>query len=226
MPSQEGLALFDAALACGEPVLAPMRLDHTTLTGDTLPLLRALVRTPRPTPPSGEDTTFRQRLARATGTERNRLLTDLIRKHAADVLGHNEAVDASRGFMDLGFDSLMAVELRNRLGTVMGLRLPATTLFDHPSPLALAEHLSTESVGQSDGPGANSDLFTELGAVETMVTALPSRDPVRTAVRDRMRALLASWDEQDQEREADKTDLDSAGLDEMLAIIDDELENS
>ncbi|MEH1102387.1 type I polyketide synthase, partial [Micromonospora sp. CPCC 205561] len=87
---------------------------------------------------------LRQHLLTLPRAEQDRYLTDLVRTHTAAVLGHSgtELVKANRAFKELGFDSLTAVELRNRLGTATGLTLPTTLVFDYPNPAALADHLS------------------------------------------------------------------------------------
>ncbi|GII95401.1 hypothetical protein Ssi02_56320 [Sinosporangium siamense] len=135
MPTDEGLELFDAALAADAPLLVPALLNPARgPVGASLPApLRGLVRTParRAAAPAG--------IADLTESE----VLDLVRAQVAEVLGHADGtrVETSAAFKDLGFDSLLAVRLRNRLNQVTGLRLPATVVFDHPTPEALAVHL-------------------------------------------------------------------------------------
>ncbi|MFC7535637.1 SDR family NAD(P)-dependent oxidoreductase, partial [Actinoplanes sp. GCM10030250] len=124
----EGLALFDAALAAGRPALMPCRLDLRAvrrLGSDASPLLRALVPAPAAVPGGDRD------------------LRELVLEITARVLGVADpgAVDADAPFKDLGFDSLTSVELRNRLNAELGVRLPATMVFDHPTPARVAGFL-------------------------------------------------------------------------------------
>ncbi|MFD8387534.1 SDR family NAD(P)-dependent oxidoreductase, partial [Streptomyces sp. NPDC059679] len=155
---EEGMALFDAALSCDEPVVAPVRLDLAAFRAqpEVPSLLRGLVRTTRraaaaaAVPASGAAAALTRQLAGVAESERAPVLVDIIRGQAAAVLGHAsaEAVEARKEFRELGFDSLTAIELRNRLNTATGLRLPSTLVFDYPTPIVLAEHLLSELVGQ------------------------------------------------------------------------------
>ncbi|MET9002760.1 SDR family NAD(P)-dependent oxidoreductase [Amycolatopsis sp. NPDC004169] len=146
----EGLALFDAAIARGETLAVPARLDLSAAAGPVPPLLRGLVRGTRraaTAAPDGGD--LAARLGPLPAAERDRRLLELVRDHVAAVLGHDTAaeIEPGRSFAELGFDSLTAVELRNRLGTATGLRLPATLVFDHPAPAALVAFLRTGLFG-------------------------------------------------------------------------------
>ncbi|MEZ3183261.1 KR domain-containing protein, partial [Streptomyces pimonensis] len=153
----EGLALFDAAGSTGRAVLAPVPLDLPALhqqarSHPVAPVLRGLVRgTARRTVERAAvaGTELARSLAELTEAERERVLLDLVLGHVAVVLGHSSAgaVAPDRAFRELGFDSLSAVELRNRLGAATELRLPATLVFDYPTPEAVAGYLGTELAG-------------------------------------------------------------------------------
>ncbi|MEU0941024.1 SDR family NAD(P)-dependent oxidoreductase, partial [Embleya sp. NPDC005971] len=159
MTVEQGLGLLDAALNIDEPHIVAARLEHTALrtqaAAGSLPrLLRGLVRIREvrravETTVVGQHNPLARELANVTTAEQTRILVDLVRANVAAVLGHGstEAADAERAFKDLGFDSLTSVELRNRLNTATGLRLPTTLVFDHPTPLALAGFLRAELLG-------------------------------------------------------------------------------
>ncbi|WP_189902976.1 type I polyketide synthase, partial [Streptomyces spiralis] len=160
LPSDLGLALFDASLRSGLPALVPLRIDTGVLRGrgeEIPPLLRGLVRVPvrRAAARSGAGAEgLAARLAGLAEDERAAVLLDLVRGQVAAVLGHasSDAVEAERAFSELGFDSLAAVELRNQLGAATGLRLPATLIFDYPSAQAVAEHIAGELAGTVSAP--------------------------------------------------------------------------
>nr|WP_317441277.1 type I polyketide synthase [Streptomyces collinus] len=148
LTAAEGLDAFDAALP-GPPTLVPIKLHAAGIraNGDIPALLRGIVRMPR-TVRTAAGSAWADRLAGLTGDERVAAVLDLVRAEIAAVLGHAsaQAVEPDRAFSELGFDSLTAVELRNRLATVTGLRLPATLVFDHPTADAVAAHLD-ETLG-------------------------------------------------------------------------------
>ncbi|WP_438021147.1 type I polyketide synthase [Sorangium sp. So ce315] len=152
LSSAEGLALFDAALGRPEALVAPVRLDPDALGArgeDTPPLLRGIVRAaprrPGAAPASPSAGALKPRLSGLPAPERERALLDLVRAEAAAVLGAAPgAIEPRRPLQEIGLDSLMALELRSRLGAAAGLRLPATVVFDHPTLAALAERLRDE----------------------------------------------------------------------------------
>ncbi|WCE01163.1 SDR family NAD(P)-dependent oxidoreductase [Streptomyces sp. HUAS 31] len=166
LATDDALALLDDALRTGEPALVPAALDTAALAarGDALPaVLHGLVPAARRRRPAhrtagGADVPLAARLRGLPRAEQDRALLDLVQTQVAAVLGHVDAaaVDPSRAFKDIGFDSLTAVDLRNHLGSATGLRLPATLVFDHPSPSALAAFVHRELLGgdPADEPAA------------------------------------------------------------------------
>ncbi|MEU0257523.1 beta-ketoacyl reductase, partial [Streptomyces sp. NPDC006184] len=170
LDAEAGLALFDTAAGRAEPVLLPARLDLAPRDPSRVaPLLRSLVRAPRRTGPGASATTsaLRRELAALAPGDRPERLLRLVRDEARAVLGVEE-FENELPFKDLGFDSLTAVEFRNRLNEVTGLRLTATLVFDHPTPAALAGHLATELAPRTaDGPRDEEDT------VRAALTAIP-----------------------------------------------------
>nr|WP_309113783.1 SDR family NAD(P)-dependent oxidoreductase [Saccharothrix sp.] len=152
LSTEDGLELFDQALTAPEAALVPIRLDLAALReqGPALAsVLRGLVRTPNRRQVEAGAAAASDLVSRLAGRgveERRKELLDIVRTQVAVVLGHSDgsAVGAAKAFKELGFDSLTAVEFRNRLNAVVGLRLPATLIFDYPNPTALAEHLDAE----------------------------------------------------------------------------------
>ncbi|WP_460073178.1 type I polyketide synthase [Streptomyces sp. YKOK-I1] len=203
MPSEQALGLFDAAVAADRAVLVPARFDTAGLRtpdGEVPALLRSLVKpAPGRRAAAGADggapaERLRRRLAELDAEARLAVLADLVRDHAAAVLGYadSEAVDPERGFLEMGFDSLTAVELRNRLTTATGLRLPATLLFDYPTPLGLARHLRAETA-----PGAAAavrPMLAELDRLEGALAEIAGDEEVRSALAGRLRGLLSTLD--------------------------------
>ncbi|WP_345516425.1 type I polyketide synthase, partial [Phytohabitans houttuyneae] len=154
LATTHALALMDAALRTAHPVLVGVDLDPAALTtGDALPaVLRGMARPTRRTAASGDDgNALRARLAGLDEAGRHAAVLELVRGVVAGVLGFGSAASVVGGlsFKELGFDSLLAVELRNRLGALTGLRLPATAAFDYPSPVALARFLLDMLMGAS-----------------------------------------------------------------------------
>jgi NAD(P)-dependent dehydrogenase (short-subunit alcohol dehydrogenase family)/acyl carrier protein len=230
LSAMEGLALFDAALANGLPVLVPAHLDLAALriqasAGMLPPVLRGLVRIP-PRRAGAAGPSLAERLAGHGEAEQHQLLLDIARGQIAAVLGFAGPgeVDPQLAFKDLGFDSLTAVELRNRLAAAIGVRLPATLVFDYPTPDALAGYLRAALV-PARPDGAPPEL-AELDAMEAALAGLPPGDEARARIAARLRSLL--WRlEGDPEPAAGVAagadDLGSASDDELFDVLDNEL---
>ncbi|MER0241385.1 type I polyketide synthase, partial [Streptomyces sp. HSW2009] len=227
----DGLALFDTALTGNDPVLLPVRLNLATLrgAGDAVPpLLHSL--TGSPTAPgaaaggavaAGE---WRGKVTGLAGEERERVLLDLVRGAVASVLGHPNAtaVQGERAFNDLGFDSLTAVELRNRLAAHTGLRLPATLIFDHPTSRSLARYL--DGALPQEGAPDTEPVLAELDRFEALLTTIAADHPDQPRIATRLRAVLARWDERPAAEATAPTGLAAdAADDEVFDFITNEL---
>ncbi|MEW2574579.1 SDR family NAD(P)-dependent oxidoreductase, partial [Streptomyces sp. NPDC047070] len=153
LSNRDGLALLDAAARTDEAAAIPLKLNLAAVrAGGSIPeVLRGLIPVvTRGTARTRTDADgIRQRLAGLTESQRLDVLLTLVRAQAAMNLGYTgpEAVGPERTFRDLGVDSLAAMELRNGLGGATGLKLPATLVFDYPTPAVLARHLLDEISG-------------------------------------------------------------------------------
>ncbi|MFE1978904.1 SDR family NAD(P)-dependent oxidoreductase, partial [Streptomyces hygroscopicus] len=242
---EAGLALFDATRDLDGAVLVPMTMDMASVGEHVPALLRGLVRAParRAAEAGAASTTadpaaeLKQHLAGKSETERERILVDLVCDQVAVVLGYasGQAIEPGHAFKDLGFDSLSAVELRNRLNAITGTRLPATLVFDYPTPASLGRFLRDE-VTPADGP-ATEPVFGELDRLESTLSALESDSETHAQIMARLQGLVAKWsaggtgqvsgtataldDDMD-----DDSEIESATADEIFKLIDDEFGNS
>ncbi|WP_380115616.1 SDR family NAD(P)-dependent oxidoreductase [Dactylosporangium cerinum] len=230
LTAQQGLELFDTAVQAGLSApanLVPALLDakalRSTGTGPVPGLLRALVRrTTRrqlATVSEGESVLSR-RLSGVPAAERQAVVLDVLRGEIAAVLGHATAaaVEPDRAFTEAGFDSLTAVELRNRLGTVTGQRLPATLVFDHPTPAALAAYLTKQIAGTAEG----GLVSAELDRLEAVMSAADPAD--LSGIAARLQALLTKISQRfgQEHVSLDNSDLQSASAEEIFKIFDAE----
>ncbi|MFI7578767.1 type I polyketide synthase, partial [Micromonospora sp. NPDC049497] len=229
----EGLALLDAALTHTHPNLVPVKLHLPTLRNQPrVPaILSALVG--NPTRRAAEEQVvggrpLAEQLAALPPGERPRLLLDLVRGHVAVVLGQGSPGLVAEGspFKDLGFDSLTSVELRNRLRTATGLPLPATLVFDHPTPAAVAEYLAGQLAPAEPAPPTS--VLAELDRVEAALAVAALNDAERHRAEDRLRDLLRRLDglRPDDAHLDDLVDLESASDDELFSALDKELGGS
>ncbi|WP_431887104.1 type I polyketide synthase [Micromonospora wenchangensis] len=167
---------------------------------------------------SADGPSFSQRLTEASPTGRDRILRELVCTCAATVLGYDDPneVPSDRAFSELGFDSLTAVELRNRLAKATGVRLPASLIFDYPTPASIAAHLYELLLpGDSDPPEA-------LAVVERLESLLAAGDGLPAEVGPRLQALVARFAENGTEADT-RVAVHAASRDELFAIIDNEL---
>ncbi|MFC9293540.1 type I polyketide synthase [Streptomyces sp. NPDC057011] len=234
LTADDGLELFETALGRDRAWVLPMRLDTKALRaqGDALPaILRGLVRQAPRRAAAGTasgtgagGTGLAERLAALPQSEQDAVLRELVCAQVATVLGHagQDTVDPERAFKELGFDSLTAVDLRNRLNGETGLRLPATLIFDYPTPQALATHLREELVDAGVSPERL--VMERIEALEAALTSLELDDMAAAQTQVRLAALMSAWDgSRGNGTAAEGTDvaedLESASVEEMYEFV-------
>ncbi len=238
--SEHGMALFDAARELVEPVVVPIRIDVAAMRAGMAPedvpdVLRSLVRTPARrsvstarTAAGDAGTSLRDSLTGLPAAEQRKALLDLVRTQAAAVLGHSggDRLAEERAFKELGFDSLTAVELRNRLGSATGLKLPATLVFDHPTPRALSGYL-LDALAPEEADLSRS-VIAQLDTIDaTLGSIAGDDDDAQTKIVARLQALLWKWADTSGTSGADsaEADLGSATDDELFDALDNEIGN-
>ncbi|WP_420711824.1 SDR family NAD(P)-dependent oxidoreductase [Streptomyces sp. NRRL F-5123] len=235
--TDEGLAAFDRALTAAVPFLVPARADTAALQTPTAPvLLRDLApapsrRTATAAAPVAPEP-LRDRLLELPPERRREALLDILRAEAAAVLGYGDPrrIPADGAFRDLGFDSLTAVELRNRVGARTGLRLSSTAVFDHPSPSALVDHmlsgLAPAPAEKGGGEPTYEQVMADLTRLRSHMSALNLTGAQRTALAETVRSMSVPWKAPDSPAQAEEkapADLESASAAEVLAFVTNSL---
>jgi polyketide synthase 7 len=234
LSTEQALESFDTAMLVDRPVVVAVRVDRVALSDNAAglpPLLRELAGRPtRRVVTEGDFTAsttgLKARLQGLSPEARQRELVDLVCGNAATVLGlpNSTDIDAGRAFQDLGFDSLTAVELRNRLKTATGLTLSPTLIFDYPTPAILAGHLGAELATTTDRPGLMArfdDILRELHALLDAPDCKPDDKSRLSARIQNLLATLTPADGPDPEHLDD--DLHAADESQLFAILDEEL---
>ncbi|MFI1019104.1 type I polyketide synthase [Streptomyces sp. NPDC020965] len=163
---------------------------------------------------------FAGQLAGLSDTEQYKTVLELVRVQAASVVGHltPERITAERAFRDVGFDSLTAVELRNRLNNATGLVLPTTTIFDHPTPVLLAEHLQRELTSTTP------EIFATLAKLENELQLVAGNRALSEDVLARLSKIVRSSEPANpaEDEQDEIADLMSASDDEVFGLLRDE----
>ena len=218
MSQEQGLDLFEQALSQPDSLLAPVHFDRAALraqakAGSLPALMRGMVRVPVGRERSGDS--LATRLATVPEGDREAFVLDFVRGHVAAVLGHDSAaaVAPERAFKELGFDSLAAVELRNRLVAATGVPLSAATAFDYPSASALAQHLM-QRVGPAEGNGVVLD--PEEHEIRRAIASIPLPRLRQSGLMDQLMRLANIAEETAIEEEDEDDLIDSMDVEELV----------
>ncbi|AOR29814.1 hypothetical protein BFF78_00775 [Streptomyces fodineus] len=221
LSAELGLELFDQAIGSDAALLAPVRLDagglRTQARAGMLPaLLRGLVRMPARRAESAE-ATLSQRLAGLSETERGKVVVQLVQAQVAAVLGHGSGavIDPDRAFKEIGFDSLAAVELRNRLTQATGLRLPSTLVFDFPTPAAIARYLLSEVVPDD---ATATPRRSEDDEIRDLLASIPISHMRRAGLLDTLRGLAGGDLHEDETATSGGDSIDDMDAAELIRM--------
>ncbi|SOJ55731.1 Phenolphthiocerol synthesis polyketide synthase type I Pks15/1 [Mycobacterium simulans] len=231
MSSDEALGLLDTAMIVGQPFMVPAHIDLAALRvkfdGGTLPpMFVDLINAPTrrqvddSLAAAKSKSALLQRLDGLHEDEQHAVLLDLVRSHIATVLGNTsaEAIDPDRAFQELGFDSLTAVEMRNRLKSATGLALSPTLIFDYPNSAALAGYMHRELLGAS--PQEAPTAAPGEAELQRVVASIPVKRLRQAGVLDLLLALANESDTNGQTAaapaEATEKDIADMDLDDLV----------
>jgi acyl carrier protein len=220
------------ALGGPDSLLALMDVDWAQFAAAPIPFVRdlpditELARDPasRSAGPLTEAELTKQ-LAGLPRARQIQVLTDLIRTAAAMVLGHASAdgIEADRAFTDLGFDSLTSLEMRHQLNALTGLRLPATLLFDYPTPAVLAEYLRAEAFDRDE---AGPPVLAELDKLAGLLSSITQDDERRSEIAARLAVITQEFRAEPADDSAAGREIETATNDEMFDLVQRELRDT
>jgi NAD(P)-dependent dehydrogenase (short-subunit alcohol dehydrogenase family)/acyl carrier protein len=215
------LVVADVDWASFLPVFTSMRPSPLI---SEVPEVQAIAGQTAAVPEVNPEPDLRRRLASLTADERGDAILELVRAHAAAVLGHSSAdhIGPERAFRDLGFDSVMSVGLRNRLNEVTGLALPPTMVFDHANPAELAEHLRYQLLDERAVTAES--VISDIDRLEGDVVGLGADDTALLRLAERLGAMLMRVDQlRAPATETDSgLDVENASTEEILHFLDEE----
>jgi acyl carrier protein len=230
----QALGLFGAASASASVVVADIDLERfgaafAASGSSLLAEIPGAAAAPAEDAATG-DAVLATAVANAPTEQRLGLVLDAVSTLAGAVLGHasGTTVDPDRAFRDIGFDSLTAVEFGNALSAKTGLRLAGTTVFDYPTPQALAEHLTARLTGADAAPDSESGLLAELDRLEAAILGISPDHDAHAAVRTRLHVMLSKVDQAGASASGEQAAarLEAASDEELFRFIHDELGRS